>query len=82
MSLVDDNLPISLYFDLLCQRMNIPEEMTVLIMALIERYYRSKAHKELQEHFDLMNPQSGQVAFGNQEQIEIASIQSRMFENP
>ena len=62
MSLVDDNLPISLYFDLLCQRMNVPEEMSVLILALVERYYRSKAHYELQEYYDLMNPQAGQVA--------------------
>jgi hypothetical protein len=56
MSLIDNDLPVSLYFDVLCQRLNVPDELSVLIMALIERYYRSKAHQELQQYYDYMNP--------------------------
>ena len=56
MSLIDNDLPVSLYFDVLCQRLNVPDELSVLIMALIERYYRSKAHQELQKYYDYMNP--------------------------
>jgi hypothetical protein len=48
MSLIDNDLPIALYFDVLCQRLNVPDELSVLILALIERYFRSKAHQELQ----------------------------------
>lgn len=59
MSLMENDLPVSLYFDILCQRLNVPEELTVLILALMERYFRSKAHYELQSNYDYMNPQSG-----------------------
>ena len=67
LSLEEMDLPISLYFDILCQRLNIPDELAVLVLALIERYFRSKSYKELQKYYDFMNPQSGQVAFGSQE---------------
>jgi hypothetical protein len=59
MSLQENELPISLYFDVLCQRLNVPDELAILVLALIERYFRSKAYYELQKYYDLMNPQSG-----------------------
>ena len=59
MSLIDNDLPVSLYFDVLCQRLNVPEELTILILALMERYFRSNAHHELSKYYDYMNPHSG-----------------------
>jgi hypothetical protein len=56
MSLEEKDLPISLYFDILCQKLNIPDELAILILALLERYFRSKSYSELQKYYDFMNP--------------------------
>jgi hypothetical protein len=66
LSLEDTDLPVSLYFDVVCQRLHLPDELTIVVLALIERYFRSKSYKELQCYFDFMNPMTGQVAFGSQ----------------
>jgi hypothetical protein len=47
LTLEENNLPVSLYFDILCQRLNVPDELTVVILAMVERYFRSKSYKEL-----------------------------------
>jgi hypothetical protein len=56
LSLQREQLPLSLYFDILCQRLNVPDEMTIFILALIDRYFRFKAYKELYAQYDSISP--------------------------
>ena len=75
------NLPISLYFDILSQKLGISNEMSLIVLALIERYFRSKSCLELREHFEFMSPSSSLEALGNESQIQKASMKCRMFED-
>jgi hypothetical protein len=34
---------VALYFDILCQKLKVPDEHAIVILALVERLYKTKS---------------------------------------